>query len=238
MQPAPTMIAREGRFAVTRRETLAAVATIAATIVAAILAIVCGACGGSSYSSGSNTLSAAQAQALSQQVVQAVVAALDSGLGIILPADSRPSLSAVFGGLHPDQSSGCTPTMSGQDCNFPLSYTGPCSGGGTISVSGDIQGMLNNSGSGSIDAQLAITPANCSVSNFTFNGAPDISIDNQINYGNSGPIFPIDLTEGGGITYGPHPSGTCQLNVTYSINSLSSCTVTGTVCGQSVSGSC
>jgi hypothetical protein len=51
-------------------------------------------------------------------------------------------------------------------------------------------------------------------------------------------VFPLTLSEAGGISYGPHPSGSCQLNVTYTINSLSSCTASGTVCGQSVSGNC
>jgi hypothetical protein len=48
----------------------------------------------------------------------------------------------------------------------------------------------------------------------------------------------VSLTEEGGISYGPNPSGSCSLNTTYTINSVSSCTITGTVCGQSVSGTC
>ena len=186
-----------------------------------------------------NSLSAAQAQAVSQQVVGAVTAALGNSLGVSLPSDEpRPSLGKVVGEIHPDSSSDCTSSANGESCNFPLSYTGTCSGGGTISVSGDVSGTLSNSGSGSVNAQIMVTPSNCSVSNLTFNGDPDITIDGQLAFANSGPTFPITFSEGGGISYGPNPSGACQLNVTYSINSLSSCTVTGSVCGQSVNGAC
>jgi hypothetical protein len=194
-------------------------------------------CGGSTHT---DTLSAAQAQAISQQVVQAAAQAVANAIHLPLPALEQPPvrMSEAIGGIHPDQSLSCMSNPTGETCDFPISASGPCSKGGTISVTGDIQGTLNNSGSGSLAAQVTITPANCAVSNITFNGDPNISIAGQINFTNMGPTFPITLMEGGGITYGPNPSGTCQLNVTYSINSVSSCMATGTVCGQPVSGKC
>jgi hypothetical protein len=194
-------------------------------------------CGSSTHN---NTLSAAQAQAISQQVAQAVAQAVANAIHLPLPAAEQPPvrMSEALSGIHPDQSLSCTSNPTGQTCMFPISSTGPCPKGGTIAVAGDIQGTLNNSGSGSLGAQVTITPANCAVSNVTFNGDPNISIAGQTNFTNMGPTFPITLMEGGGITFGPDPSGICQLNVTYSINSVSSCTVTGTVCGQSVNGNC
>jgi hypothetical protein len=199
--------------------------------------LICAGCGSSSHN---DTLSAAQAQAISQQVVQAVAQAVANGIHLPLPAVEQPPvrMSEALGGIQPDQSLSCTSNPTGQTCTFPISSSGPCSKGGTISVAGDIRGTLNNSGSGSLSTQVTITPTNCAVSNVTFNGDPNISTAGQINFTNMGPTFPITLMEGGGISYGPNPSGTCQLNVTYSINSVSSCTVSGTVCGQSVSGSC
>jgi hypothetical protein len=208
-------------------------------VLAAILAMVGIGCGGSS-SSSSNNLSAAQAQAVSGQVVQAVTAALTSALGKDPPAPNhaRPSLSTALADAHPDtSSSGCTSTSTGQSCNLPLSYTGLCSGGGTISVSGDISGTLDNSGDGTFGTQMTITPTNCSVSGTTFNGDPDITIAGQIGFTSDNFVYPITFMEGGGISYGPNPSGTCQVTVTYSINA-STCTVTGKVCGQSVNGTC
>lgn len=204
--------------------------------VAAMLSVLCSSCGGGS---SSNNLSAAQAHAISQEVVQSLVASLQSVplANASSLKDSHPNLSTTVSDLQAD-STGCTSGTSGENCNFPISFTGSCPGGGTIAVTGDISGTLSNSGSGSIDSQITVMPSNCAVSNVTFSGDPNIAINGQINFTNSGPTFPISLSEMGGISYGPHPSGSCQVNVTYSINSLSSCTVTGTVCGQSVNGTC
>ncbi|MGA9542276.1 MAG: hypothetical protein WBQ85_01820 [Candidatus Sulfotelmatobacter sp.] len=213
-------------------------------VAAALLLILCVGCGSSSNSTNSN-MSQAQAQAVAQQVSLAI----EQALGAAVPAtaspatsDARPSLSTVVSNLRPDALPGCTSTSSGENCNIPISLTNyPCSGpqGGTISVAGDVDGTLNNSGSGSLSTQLAITPANCSVSNLILNGDPSIDVGGQINFTNDEtPVFPITFTETGGISYGPNPSGSCQVNATYTINSSLSCTVSGTVCGQSVSGSC
>jgi hypothetical protein len=202
-------------------------------------------CGGSGMSMpASPTLSAAQAQSVTQQVLQAVQTAFTNAI----PQTSQPaedghqSLSKSLATIHPDATSpGCTATSTGQSCNFPLSSTVQCSGGGNISVSGDISGSLSNSGSGMADAKITVTPANCGVSSVTFSGEPNITLSSQFSFsdnnGQIGVVFPITLSEGGGISFGPNASGTCQLNVTYSINS-GSCSVTGTVCGQSVNGTC
>jgi hypothetical protein len=167
-------------------------------LLAAILATLGSGCGGSS-STSSHTLSAAQAQAVSGQVVQAVTAALGDALGATPAAanGSRHSLSTVMANAHPDaSSSGCTSTATGQSCNLPLSYTGPCSGGGSISVSGDISGTLDNSGDGSFGTQMTITPSNCSVSGTTFNGDPDITIAGQIAFTDENFVYPITFMEG------------------------------------------
>jgi hypothetical protein len=217
------------------------------TVVAALLSIVCVGCGSSSNNNGmsNNSMSPAQAQAVSGQVVQALTQALGTAVPSFAPAssDRRPSLSTVVRDLRPfDAPGGCTTTATGQNCNFPISLPDyQCTGsqGGTISVTGDIDGILNTSGSGSVSANITITPANCSVSNLIVNGDPSISVGGQINFtDNETPAFPITFTETGGISYGPNPSGTCQVNATYTINSSLSCTVSGTVCGQSVNGSC
>jgi hypothetical protein len=70
------------------------------------------------------------------------------------------------------------------------------------------------------------------------NGDPSVTLGGLINFTQSVPTFPITLTEKGGISYGPHPAGSCKLNVTYTINSETSCAISGTACGQAVSGSC
>jgi hypothetical protein len=207
-------------------------------LLAAILATLGSGCGGSS-STSSHTLSAAQAQAVSGQVVQAVTAALGDALGATPAAanGSRHSLSTVMANAHPDaSSSGCTSTATGQSCNLPLSYTGPCSGGGSISVSGDISGTLDNSGDGSFGTQMTITPSLFGVRhNFQRRSRHHDRRPNCLHRRKF--CVPHNLHGRRGISYGPNPSGTCQVSVSYSINA-SSCTVTGTLCGQSVNGSC
>ena len=215
--------------------------------VAVMVPILCGGCG--SGSSSSNSMSQAQAQAvteqLSQDVAQALATAFESptvkagrpSLATVV-GDIRPSLSTVLREIRPDQSSGCAPSGTGENCNWPISYDGTCPQGGTIAVTGDIDTTLNGSGGGSVNSQITVTPANCSVSNLVINGDPNIDVGLQMSFTNSTPVFPITLTETGGISYGPNPSGSCQFNVTYSITSKTSCTITGKACGQSVNGSC
>jgi hypothetical protein len=212
-------------------------------VVAATLSILCSGCGSSS-SSMNNSMSPAQAQAITGQMVQALTQALGNTFSSnsAVSNQARPSLSTAPRDISQDTSGGCTPTATGQTCDFPISLMNdPCTGpqGGTISVSGDIVGTLNSSGSGSVSADLKITPTNCSVSNLIVNGDPSISVGGQVNFtDNETPVFPVTFTETGGISYGPSPSGSCQVNTTYTINSSLSCTVSGTLCGQSVSGSC
>jgi hypothetical protein len=215
------------------------------TVVAAVLSIICEGCGSSSSSAGmsNNSMSQVQAQAVANQVSQAMALALEGASAFTAPATSAPpSLPAAVRSVRPDATSGCTPIANGENCDWPISLMNtPCGGaqGGTISVTGDIDGTLNNSGAGSLSGQFTITPANCSVSNLIVNGDPSISVAGQINFtDNETPTFPIIFTETGGISYGPTPSGSCQVNTKYTITSLTSCTISGTVCGQSVSGNC
>jgi hypothetical protein len=200
------------------------------------LAVALSGCGGSSTRS---TLTQSQAQAVSQQVEQAVVESLDTAFGASRQPvrQSRRSLAAAVGGIHPEASSTCTLNGNTEICN--VSATVNCSGGGTIAVSGDFTGTFS-SDSGTLDSDITLTPTNCAVTGtgLTLNGDPNVMLGGQFVYTDSGPTFPLTLTETGGISYGPNPSGSCKVNVTYSVNSLTSCTITGTICGQSVNGNC
>jgi len=207
-------------------------------VVVATLFILSAGCGNSS-----NTLSQAQAQAVTQQISLALDTALSQAIAANAVSEevAHPSLATIVSNIHsPDSSSPCTVTATGENCNFPISDTVACSGGRTISVAGDIAGALNSNGGGSIQSQITVTPASCAVSNsnLVINGHPSVTVDSQINFTQSAPAYPITFSETGGISYGPKPSGSCQINVSSTITSATSCTITGTVCGRSVSGSC
>lgn len=217
--------------------------------ISSALLLLCGGCGSSSgsNSSMSNSLSPAQAQAVTDQVGQALTQALTVTFSsdTLVERNAHPSLPNVVSDIQSDASSGCTATAGGgETCNWPISLPSyPCvsAGGadeGSVSVTGDIDGSLSTTGDGSVSTQITIMPSNCAVSNLVIDGDPSISVAGQMNFTNTAPTFPIIFTETGGISYGPNPSGSCQLNATYTINSLTSCTVSGTVCGQPVSGSC
>ena len=131
-------------------------------VAVALLLILCVGCGSSN--SMNNNMSQAQAQAVAQQVSQAIVQALGTAVpATASPAtsDARPSLSTVVSDLRPDALPACTSTSNGETCNIPISLTNyPCSGprGGTISVTGDVDGTLNNSGSGSLERPTRHNP--------------------------------------------------------------------------------
>lgn len=155
-------------------------------------------------SSSPNTLTAAQAQAVTQQVNVAVQTALTNAFSSGAAAGAHRSLAATIGDITPHQSSGCVLSDNGTTCDVPITYSGPCPGGGTIGVSGDFDFTLNNSGDGSDSSRLTITPTNCSVSNETINGDPNVTVATQLNITNDAPAYPITLTETGGISFGPN----------------------------------
>ena len=192
-------------------------------------------CGGSSPSP---KLSPEQAQAVSQEVDAALQSALTAAFSSGLPASRHRSLAAVVRNVTPAQSSDCTVNPNGETCNIPVTYSGACPGGGTIGVAGDFAFSLDNSGDGSDSSTLTITPSNCSVSNITINGDPSIGMTMQMNIANDAPAYPITFTESGGISFGPNPSGSCTMNATMTITSATSCTISGNLCGQKLSGSC
>ncbi|HUO15736.1 MAG TPA: hypothetical protein VMX38_12170 [Verrucomicrobiae bacterium] len=209
--------------------------------VLAVLALLSVSCGSSSHTN--QNISAAQAQAISQQLVttlQGAFTALTPSLGADQPGILSLAKTLPRAVQYP-QTSDCTTNSNGEDCNIPISYTGPCPNGGSIGISGDFTLMLNNSGDGSSDLSLTVMPASCAVSNLTFSGNPDITLTTDITVTDDQVQLPLTLTTQGGITYGPHPSGSCSLNVSLTVSGTESqptCSVSGTVCGQSVSGSC
>jgi hypothetical protein len=199
------------------------------------LSLLCVTCGGSS-----RTLSQAQAQAISQEVFTALNSAMVAGLTPTgtSTAATRPSLGEIVERARLAQSSGCTVTNSGESCNIPITYQGACPNGGIISVSGDFNYTLDNSGNGSDSSTLTVTPAACAVDNVTFNGNPSVTFATQFNLQNYGLAFPITFSGMGGISYGPNPTGSCSINVKATATSIGSCSVSGSICGRSVSGKC
>jgi hypothetical protein len=206
-------------------------------LLTSLLSLLCVSCGSSS--GGNQNLSPAQAQAISLQVVTALQGALASTeSGFTGLHTAHPSVATLIHEAAPEQASDCTINSNGETCNIPITYTGPCPGGGTIGVSGDLDFTLNDSGGGTDSTSITVTPTNCAVSNLTINGDPNVTVTTQVSFANDQIEFPLTFNERGAVSHGPKPSGTCSLSVALTINSQSSCMISGTVCGQAVSGSC
>ena len=201
----------------------------------AFISLLCITCGGSSH----NNLSQAQAQAISQEVFSALHSAMVGGLTAPGSAPAAPpSLPEIIERAQAAPPSGCVISNSGESCDIPITYQGACPKGGTISVSGDFAYTLDNSGNGSDSSTLTVTPAACAVDEVTFNGNPSVTFSTTFNLQNNALAFPIMFSGTGGISYGPNPSGSCSINVKATASSLTSCSISGSICGRSVSGRC
>ena len=215
-----------------RKFPVLAVTCFAATVVG-LAALMIG-CGGSN--SMNNSLSPAQAQSVATAVSSGVVQAMTGALGAVI--DPLPGGMRRIGPVPNTSAVSCVTSANGESCTWPISTNFSCPGGGTMAVSGDLSGTLSNTGNGSAQAQITATPANCSVNGVVLNGDPSVTVAGQASIGNYAPVWPVTGTETGGVTFGPNPSGSCQLNLTFTVNESLSCTVTGTACGHTVSGSC
>jgi hypothetical protein len=216
-----------------RKPTFRLASAIAALI---LLSLICITCGGSSHN---NNLSQAQAQTVSAELFGALNSAMVAGLTPAATSSriTRPSLGAIVEDARA-QSSGCTTTNGGQSCNIPITYQEACPHGGSISVTGDFMYTLDNSGNGSDSSTLTVTPSACALDNVTINGAPSVTFATQFSLQSNALAFPLTFSGTGGISFGPNPSGTCSINVKATATSATSCSVSGSICGRSVSGSC
>jgi len=209
---------------------------LCAIVALALVGFVALSCGNSG--NGKN-LSSAQVQAISQELFTALGSALNAGL---TPPGSAiaPSHSLATAVQHDPRlvQSDCTISDNGESCNIVITYEGNCPDGGTIAVDGDLAFTLDNSGNGSDNSALTVTPAACVVSDVTFSGNPSVTVATGFSMQSFALAYPITFSETGGITYGPNPSGSCTLNVNATVSSPTSCSVTGTICGRSVSGTC
>jgi hypothetical protein len=212
------------------RPTLRITCAISTLILVSLMLMTCG---GSSH----NNVSPAQAQAISAELFSALNSAIVAGTPGAASTGARPSLGETVERARA-QSSQCTVTNSGESCNIPITFQGPCPGGGTIQVAGDFMYTLDNSGNGSDSSTLTVTPSSCVVDNLTLNGDPNVTFATAFNLQNNALAFPLTFSGMGGISFGPNPAGSCSINVKATATSLTTCSVSGSICGRSINGNC
>jgi len=212
--------------------------SVAVTLI--MLGTVAG-CGGGS-NSNPNNLTQAQAKQLGTTVSNDVSMALASVVGnaaVPLDITTRDKMRVALQRNNSQADAVAKPetvTCSGSNCT--VSGTFNCPDGGSIMVTGTFTAS-GTSASGTITA----TPSNCSDGTLIINGNPDVTVSVQGN--NNGVTTTVNLMIGGGVSFAPvhagqFPSGSCTFNVTASATvndssgSVTSSSISGTVCGQTI----
>lgn len=180
-------------------------------------------------------------RALSAVEARTVANALfDQVLGAAGNTTDLSSQRAVgFVQLHAQRAvrpSAVRPRASATTTTLPINAACPL--GGSITGSGTISENLDANGTGTEAAMITYAPQGCVVSagsrNVTVNGAPAITMAINVPLVAGQPASTATVQVGGGFSWA---GGTCRLNYTVSVTPNGTGTISGTACGQDVSGS-
>ena len=127
-----------------------------------------------------------------------------------------------------------------------LSYTYECADGGSIAVAGSLT-VSKSGGTDSASGTVNVTPSKCSDGTLVINGNPDVTVTSQVS--DNGTTSTGTFTAQGNVGFSPvtsgqFPTGTCGVsNLMVSGSATDStgdvtCTISGSICGQTVSTSC
>jgi len=121
-----------------------------------------------------------------------------------------------------------------------ISATASCPAGGSVSISGSVSGDIDEStGNGTVTLSMTESISGCKISHdgvtFTVDGDPNIAIDSDVTVSGGGETLSGMFEMSGGFTYTASDgrAGGCGIDV--SVN-LSTYSASGSVCGQSVTG--
>jgi hypothetical protein len=194
------------------------------SVLALVLSVLVGVgCGGGS--SSSSTVPASVVQDVATIISEQAATNLAEGTGAEIvrrPGHLKGHIDQINATCNQNS---CV--LSGQ-----FNTTDACQYGGTTGFAGDVDGSVNNSGTGSIQFQLDETFTNCvPASGYTVNGAPEVSIAGTFTFYNGAVSFPLQILAGGAVTIN---GNACNINLTTLAESNGSGTTTGTLCGESV----
>jgi hypothetical protein len=134
-----------------------------------------------------------------------------------------------------------TPGIAAQAQTVPLDETEPCPNGGTVRLAGNVTFSAPSQTSFSYNGNLTQTFNGCKAAGldgtvFTFSGSPSFGLQMTLTQ----ETYDITLHNGGNIGWAlPSKSGSCSLNpnitATYNVSGTYAGSVSGSVCGQSIS---
>jgi hypothetical protein len=198
--------------------------------LAPVLALGLAACGGGFTSSG-DALTQTEAADLAEALAQGGFAGFGS-----------------FGAAAPSRAPGAAATTITQT----LAETVPCDSGGTVAINGSVTGNINQTASGgTISFNYTAVPNACVVptsggKKFTISGDPNLKAQGDFTFtiGSTSEAFQGSLNYGGkfGWTSSDGRAGACGLDLTANYDftfsgssATGTATLSGTVCGVSVS---
>ncbi len=141
---------------------------------------------------------------------------------------------AVFSELQLALSSALTAPMAAAAAEPIPNTTADCPGGGSISISGDVNENGDNF-TFSIDENINNCVVMAGGVTFTVNGDPRINISGDITINQSTFAFTgtFDMTGGFRYTSDDNRSGSCAMDVSFNFGTGA---ISGTICGNSVTG--
>ena len=196
----------------------------------ALIGIVLLSVGCGSSNSNPNKLTQAQAQQLGTETFTQALAAMEDF------AQQQDVAGQVPDPLNSSRKSNPLAVLS--KVKSMASVTFNCPDGGTIAV----DGTSSNS-----SFSVTMTPASCSDGTLVLNGNPDITVSGNAN--DNGTTTTVSVAIGGDVSFAPvttgaFPTGSCGSNlsisaaITDSTETLASCSITGTMCGQTINYTC
>jgi len=202
-------------------------------------------CGGGSGTSHIDNLTQAQAQQLGSALSDDASKALASAVGnVATPLDitTRDNMLVALQRKSKAETASKPEQVTCNGTNCTVSGTFTCPDGGSIAVSGNF-----SANSTSTSAMITETPTRCSDGTLVINGDPDIMVGLQGN--DNGVTTTVNATIGGGVSFAPvqpgqFPTGSCKCNLTASASvndsthTLTSCSISGSICSQTINANC
>ena len=152
--------------------------------------------------------------------------------------DAMSAIGAFGGAGFVTKHNGATTALT----TYPLDSSTPCPGGGTFTQDGlmtvnDATGASTVVVTTNYNSCKATAPSSGRV--WTFDGNPNIHMNWSMSAVSQSGSFTMNGTQNGGLKFSSSAgSGTCEMTVTYSYSVTSSNatgSLTGTVCGKSIS---
>jgi hypothetical protein len=199
------------------------------------LALAAAACGGDSLPTGVNSGDQPSADEV-DLLVSELFGDLED-LSTTFAASRQPTLQLP---------AGLSLSMAGVPIDETINESHPCNGGGTVQVTGSVEGELDDETfEGAVDFDLEQSINSCVVVGetvtFTVSSEPDIGMTGTLEISETSFSLSFDIGGGLAFTTDDDRSGTCAIDMSLAVtattdgeNTTVTATVSGEVCGRNV----